>query len=337
MVKEPIEGEEGSVTESTASDINTGGSADTISTTVEKAIDQGKQEPVNHTPSTYSHDDSTASKVAHDEDWLPMKETPVKKTSPLYTKPRGTTELPPEKEFDEHMPDIDTGVKKTSRLYTKPRGTSDIPDDIGRRPQTIGSQRDSPMFKEQPKESLFTKISESPRRAKERAEEIGYSAQKAYHTAREVPAETAAKERYESRMTENDIKFEKGEISSTIHKRRQMEYATEFDKEKKPVEQRLVATSMHVGNAFISGLQHTQQKVAKEYWSSPAPRIKPSRGVDTTRIENIGVRPTASKSTRKGKQPVAAPRYQIDFGKSAGSPIDFSGGYTLFGAKKRKR
>jgi len=337
VVKEAIEGEEGSVIESTASDINASGSADTISTTVEKAIDQGKQEPVNHTQSTYSHDESVASKTAHEEDWLPMKEASVKKTSPLYTKPRGTTELPPEKEFNENMPDIDTGVKKTTAFYTKPKGTSDIPDDMGQRPRTIGTARDSPMFKEQKKESLFTKISESPRRVKERAEEMGYSAQKAYHSAREVPAETAAKERYESRMAENDIKFEKGEISSTIHKRRQMEYATEFDKEKKPIEQRVVATSMHVGNAFISGLQHTQQKVAKEYRSSPAPRIKPSRGVDTSRIENIGVRPAASKTTRKGKQPVAAPRYQIDFGKSGGSPIDFSGGYNIFGAKKKKR
>jgi hypothetical protein len=339
MVKEAVEGEEGSVTESTATDINTGGSADTISTTVEKAIDQGQREPINHAPSTYSHDESPASKTAHEEDWLPMKETTVKKTSPLYTKPRGTTELPQEKEFDENMPDRDRSVKKTSPLYTKPKGTTSIPDDMGQHPRTMGTPKDSPMFQERPKESIFTKIVEAPRRMKEKGEEMGYSAQQAYHKSREVPLEKAAKERYDSRMSENDIKFEKGEISATIHKRRQMEYASTYESEKKPVEQRLVNTSMEVGNAFVAGLKHTQQKVAKEYRSSPAPRIKPSRGVDTSRINNIGVRP-AQTTTRKGKRAEPAPKYQIDFGSSGKSQIDFSGGYGLFGraeSKKKKR
>jgi hypothetical protein len=361
MVKEAVEGEEGSVIESAATDINTGGSADTISTTVEKAIEQGEREPVRKTGQELppvrktgvevgNTPDSTYGETMPDRSWEPYNE----KTNPNgwgaptkageHTKPKGTTELPPDKEFDENMPDLETKVSKTSPLYTKPRGTTNIPEGVGKYPKTIGTPKDSPMFKERPEESIFTKIVEAPRRLKEKGEEVGYSAQQAYHKSREVPLEKAAKERYESRMSENDIKFEKGEISATIHKRRQMEYASTYESEKKPVEQRLVNTSVEVGNAFVAGLKHTQQKVAKEYRSSPAPRIKPSQGINTSRINNIGVRP-AQTTSRKGKRSERAeptPRYQINFGSSGKgtSTIDFSGGYGLFGRaepKKKKR
>jgi hypothetical protein len=290
----------------------------TIETTVEKAVEQGEQEPVRKTGHELPSVRKTGAEVGDNPnstfgETMPDRETPVKRTSPIYTKPKGTSELP---EGIEHQ------RPEPGKFHADPR--------------TEGTPVDSPMFREQKKESLFTKVSEAPRRAKEKAEEIGYSATKAYHKSREVPAQEAAKERYENRMLENDIKFQKGEISSTIHKRRQMEYASEFDNEKKPIEQRAVNASIDVGNAFIAGLKHTQQKVEKDYRPSPAPKIKPSRGLDMSRVENIGVRPAARSTTHKGKKAEPAPKYQIDFGRS-GSTIDFSGGYSLFGAKKKKR
>lgn len=289
-----------------ADDINSTDAEGTIETTVEKTVEQ--EEIGNN---QMSSSDKTVSA------WEPYN----KKTNPngfgAPTKPHETEET---KEGIEHK------QPEPSKFRADPR--------------TEGTPRDSPMFQEQKKESLFTKVSEAPRRVKEKAEEMGYSAQQAYRKSREVPTEEAAKERYENRMLENDIKFQKGEISSTIHKRRQMEYASEFDKEKKPVEQRIVSTSMDVGNAFIAGLKHTQQKVAKEYRPSPAPKIKPSRGLDMARVESIGVRSAPRSTSRKGKQAAQpAPKYQIDFGRS-GSTIDFSGGYGLFGraeSKKKKR
>jgi hypothetical protein len=294
-VPEPIEGSKDSPIESTSSNIAT--------------------EPPER--SAYSHDDSTASKMAHDEDWKQDREHVVRKTSAFYEKrPKGTTEIP------EPEP-----AKSTWRSND---------------PRTMGTPIDNPMVKEQKKESLFTKIAEAPRRLAEKGEEMGYAATKTYDKYRGKPAEAAAKEAYDSRMTENDIKFQKGEISSTIHKRRQMEYATAYDKEKKPTEQRMVDASIHVGNAFVAGLQHTQQKVAKEYRSSPAPKIKPSQGLVWSQVGNIGI-PPVKTTTRKGKQvQTAAPKNRIDFGRSVSGSggIDFSGGFKLFQKeepKKKKR
>ena len=188
------------------------------------------------------------------------------------------------------------------------------------------------------KESFF-------HRSKEKLEELGYAATKKYDEVRKKPAEQAAQFSYDSRMADNEDKFKAGKISSAIYERRKLEYASAFEQEKKPIEKRVVDTSIHVGNAMYKGLQHTQQKVSADYKETPAPKIKPSQGLVWSKAGKIGVTPMRT-ATRKGKQVGAASPARINFGNTSfgntgglgtgsGGGVDFSGG--LFGGSKPKK
>ena len=280
-----------------------------------------RHEPVNFEPSAYSHDDSTASKMAQatHEDWVkPRKHEEESSTETPRAKPitEDTTHASRMANEEDWSTAYGHKTQRTSdhEPFARKKNVTEIPEP------------------ERKTESILTKIAEAPRRAAEKAEEIGYSVTKKYHNAREVPAENAARETYEKHMQENDIKFHKGEISSTMHKARQLKYAEEFKESSKPIEQRVAKNSIAAGNTFVHGLQLVKKQVQEDYRSSPAPKIKPSQGIVWSQAGKIGVVPIKT-ATRKGKQVGAAQPVRINFGGAWGSgnngaydsPINFSG------------
>ena len=280
-----------------------------------------RHEPVNFEPSAYSHDDSTASKMAQatHEDWVkPRKHEEESSTETPRAKPitEDTTHASRMANEEDWSTAYGHKTQRTSdhEPFARKKNVTEIPEP------------------ERKTESILTKIAEAPRRAAEKAEEIGYSVTKKYHNAREVPAENAARETYEKHMQENDIKFHQGEISSTMHKARQLKYAEEFKESSKPIEQRVAKNSVAVGNTFVHGLQLVKKQVQEDYRSSPAPKIKPSQGIVWSQVGKIGIVPIKT-ATRKGKQVGAAQPVRINFGGAWGSgntgayasPINFSG------------
>ena len=317
-----------------------------------------RNEPVNFEPSAYSHDDSTASKMAQatHEDWVkPRKHEEEPSTETPRAKPitEDTTHASRMANEEDWSTAYGHKTQRTSdhEPFARKKNVTEIPEPERKSsfradPRTEGTPIDSPLFKERTTESILTKIAEAPRRAAEKAEEIGYSVTKKYHNAREVPAENAARETYEKHMQENDIKFHKGEISSTMHKARQLKYAEEFKESSKPIEQRVAKNSVAAGNTFVHGLQLVKKQVQEDYRSSPAPKIKPSQGIVWSQAGKIGVVPIKT-ATRKGKQVGAAQPVRINFGGAWGSgntgayasPINFSGMFskeTPAEEKKRK-
>ena len=141
--------------------------------------------------------------------------------------------------------------------------------------------------------ALIYDIAEAPRRAKERAEEIGEKAQNKYHEARVKPATQAALKVYTERMAENEQKYRKGEISEDLYKSRQRKYLTARDASNSPIEQRVVAGAIDTGKALYRGAVATTseertaghprsilEKVVEQdhYRPSPQPKFKPGRG-----------------------------------------------------------
>ena len=110
-------------------------------------------------------------------------------------------------------------------------------------------------------------LSETPRRAKERAEEIGEAAERKYRETREKPAEAAAYRTYQERMQEANTKFQEGKISKELYESRKAKYRQAYEAEKAPLEKRLVRGAIDIGTNLQRGAvgETTSQKAERKY------------------------------------------------------------------------
>ena len=243
-----------------------------------------------HRESTMQEDTTAASKMAHDENmWAPVQKHKVQTTStPNYPKPKGTSPMgsDPFAAKSNPNPDKDDG-------YAKPKSASAYPR---------GNPANIPVTSE----SLTTRILEAPRRAKERAEEIGAKAEKYYNDKRVAPVTKAALETYTSRMAENERKYRSGEINETMYRSRQQKYMNARDEASKPLEKRLVGDINNLGqggmirntfDTFARGAVGERtpaerkagmnpisvlEKAGETYRPSPQPRFRAGKGTRQT-------------------------------------------------------
>lgn len=110
-------------------------------------------------------------------------------------------------------------------------------------------------------------ITEAPRRAKERAEEMGESAERKYRETREKPAEARAYRAYQERVQEADQKFREGKISKELYEQRRQKYQKAYEAEKLPLEQRIVRGAIDIGTNLQRGAvgETTSQKAERQY------------------------------------------------------------------------
>ena len=160
---------------------------------------------------------------------------------------------------------------------------------------------------------IIDDIVEGPRRAKERAQEIGYAAEKKYDQVRGAPARAAATQTYIQRMAELNLKFRRGQITEAMYADRSSRYLAERDASARPLELRTRDEVIDIGRNLAKGASEVGAKVREEYKPSPVPKFKVQRGTRKA---------TATKGTV-----VSPAKKQIRFE----SPINFGSGGILGG------
>ena len=102
-------------------------------------------------------------------------------------------------------------------------------------------------------ERAIEKITEAPRKVKERAEEIGEAAEKKYEQTRAIPSEQKAAAKYQSRVQEAEDKFKKGEISQELLDTRKEKYKQAYETEKEPIEKRVAKGTVGAAQTLRRG------------------------------------------------------------------------------------
>lgn len=279
-------------------------------------------------------------KTSHD----PRVIAPVRKTTQLTREPT-TTHTP------ETTQVIDKGVqtktaygapiKKTGQQVDQYKelyraGERDVAKyDKEKNEQHNKQMKEDYFNKPNQKKSVFEMVrdvasnpGETIRKAKERAEEIGYNAEQKYHEKRTNPIKAKATQLADERMRENDIKYNQGLISKEIHAAREKKYLQDVEKavpfEQKVAKEATTAFNMAIGDPnakkqdsiagnIFKGLEQTHHQATHgvgsngkdvyTYRASPAPHFKPGKGTRRT---------TPTKGTvRSMGQPS-----RIDFGRS---------------------
>ena len=173
---------------------------------------------------------------------------------------------------------------------------------------------------------LIKKVTDSPRRLKEGAEEIGEKVEKAYHEKREKPAIKDALARQKELEIENEAKFKSGKISEDLYKKRSERYAEEAKAISKPVEQRIAKGAVSVGRTFGAGLSDLAERSSAD--------IKPIRGGSVPRAGK-GSRTRIKSSSRGGIDFSTGSAVNFGSATKRSGNIDFS--QPLFGSPQKKQ